>query len=198
MIRNKQLSVLVIAIVACLVVAGGVFGYSSWKNGGERQQSAADSETTSETRSEKNQLPGDATKEPVEEGTITGSLTYPSEGIPADLVIHAFNTETRQDFFVKDHLKDSRFKYGVGYKITVPAGKYHVYGVLGSQPDQRAYYDEFIKCGADTTKCEDLSRIVVTVEPGKESEDAIVGDWYNPCVVEGGEQPTDKFDLPTC
>jgi hypothetical protein len=77
MIRNKQLSVLVIAIVACLAVAGGVFGYSSWKNSGERQQSVADSVEKSETRSEKNQLPGDSYQRTRRRGHYNGVINVP-------------------------------------------------------------------------------------------------------------------------
>lgn len=167
---------IIIPAVLVLVIVG-LLGFIFWQNFINKDPAAKnDSTLTTEKDSNKNE----SSPEPksIKEGSIGGSLTYPSEGIPDDLVVYALNLDTNKEYFTKDHIKDSQYQYGVGYKISVPEGKYYVYGKLDSNPKSKAYYNEFVKCGMSVA-CKDYSKIVVNVEAGKEVMNVTVGDWYN-------------------
>ena len=192
---TKQTGSAHIGIVIILVVALiGALGVIFWQNFTQKD-TTTDHNTTSTTDETKKD-----TIELAEDGAIVGSLTYPSEGIPADVQVTAVNLETNQEYTTLEHLSGSQYRYGTGYRIAVPAGDYYVYASGGEAfADQRAYYTNFVECGFAFGACENSEeRIVVTVEPGKDTKDIMAGDWYNTCVIPGGKQPTEKFDLPTC
>lgn len=111
-------------------------------------------------------------------GIIEGSLGFPSEGIPENMVICAENTQTKENFCVSQHLKDSKYTYGIGYKIELPAGIYLVYATIPDYKEgYRAYYSEFVTCGL-SINCSSHEPIVVSVS----SEQTVTGidpiDWY--------------------
>ena len=92
-------------------------------------------------------------------GVIEGSLSYPSEFIPDDMTICAENLATKKIYCTNKHLNPRKYRYKVGYKLTVPPGDYHVFAQLpdparygATYPkDYRAYYSEFVKCGRPPT-----------------------------------------------
>lgn len=184
----------VIIIAAVAVALIGALGFVFWQNYMKVNDSTDQSTVSRSESTEEDAI------ELAEDGAIVGSLTYPSEGIPEGVQVTAVNLETNQEYTTLEHLEGSQYRYGIGYRIVVPAGDYHVYAVnMQGAADQRAYYNNFVECGFTAEGCANSEeRITVTVEPGKDTKDIMAGDWYNPCVIPGGSQPTEKFDLPTC
>ncbi|MFH0987372.1 MAG: hypothetical protein V1841_00545 [Patescibacteria group bacterium] len=111
-------------------------------------------------------------------GFIEGSLSYPSEFIPEDMVICAENTITKKSYCAEEHLDNDKYTYKIGYKIEVPAGEYLVYAYLPDDKDYKAYYSEFVTCGFDI-KCPSHEPIKVTVQANKTSANIDPQDWYN-------------------
>lgn len=62
-------------------------------------------------------------------GYIEGSLSYPSEIIP-NMYVCARNTETKYEYCTDQNILDSKYTYGKGYKLEVPAGNYQVAALL--------------------------------------------------------------------
>ena len=108
-------------------------------------------------------------------GTISGNIVYPSDaGIPEDYRIAAFNiangevtTCAAQDLDLKNNT----------YRFKVKAGQYYLYSFLISEPDRRAYYDEFVTCGLKY-ECKSHDKIVVSVKEGETKEKIDPADWY--------------------
>ena len=152
-------------VISCIIlgVGAGVMMYV--------MDSASRNNTSTMTETEKTE------SEPQAMGVIRGSLTYPSEVVPDDLIVYAVDTTTGETFSTNEHLSGSQFTYGVGFRLEVPVGTYYLYGET-AQMSGKAYYNEFITCGA-SVECSDMSKIAVTVTADKETDGIIVGDWYN-------------------
>jgi len=202
--KKQQGSVHIILIGAVVAMLVAALGFIFWQNFIQKPDASENnnsniSETTDITEKATEAVKEETTLKPAEQGTIVGSLTYPSEGIPPTMEIHATNLATNKDFLTTEQLSGNNYTYGVGYKLSVPAGAYHVYGVLSDSPDQRHYYINLVdKCDGQYDGCMDAeSKVVVTVEPGKETKDIMAG-WSMACLVPGAKQPTEKFDLPSC
>jgi hypothetical protein len=114
-------------------------------------------------------------------GTLTGSLSYPSEGIPKSMKVCALNLTTSQEYCTSEQIKGGKdeFLYGIGYKLEVPPGEYHVYAFLTGQPEVKAYYSEFVTCGLKYD-CPSHQPIKVTVKGGQITKKVDPGDWYAP------------------
>ena len=120
-----------------------------------------------------------------EVGTIMGSLGYPSDFIPPDMVICAQNLATQKKYCTNQHLKSKKFTHGVGYRLEVPVGKYVVYAYLphpekygaGFPRDYRAYFSEFVKCGM-RAECTSHQPVVITVKQGAVLSGIDPQDWY--------------------
>ena len=110
-------------------------------------------------------------------GFIEGSLGYPSELIPPELKVCAENILTKEIYCTEDHIEDTKYTYGKGYKIEAPIGDYYVYAMLPDQEDNKAYYSEFIACGLKTD-CLSHEPIKVTVKKGETAENVDPQDWY--------------------
>lgn len=115
-------------------------------------------------------------------GVITGSVSYPSEVLPAQRIC-AENIKNPQSKYCVE-TKDGQSVY----QLEVPAGEYYVYSGLLEElagdikTSYRAYYNEFVLCGLDV-KCNDKTHhgafIKVTVKPGSISENINPQDWYD-------------------
>ena len=122
--------------------------------------------------------------QPSAAGVMEGSLGYPSEFIPEDMVICAENTATGQKHCTDRHLKGKKYTYSVGYRLTVPPGDYVVYAYLPNPArhgatwpsNHRAYYTEFVKCGM-TENWPSHKKIVVRVQPGQTVTGIDPQDW---------------------
>ena len=114
-------------------------------------------------------------------GTITGSLSYPSEFIPEKLTVCAENVYNRGIFCTQDHIKNAKYKYGVGYKLNLPTGSYYVYAYLPNDSSNKdvykAYYSEFVLCGLDYS-CQSHEPVSVDVKSGSSVSNVDPQDWY--------------------
>jgi hypothetical protein len=160
-------------IVICILVVGllGALGFIFWQNFIQADQPTETTQTNqvvTEDESEQDEV--------VQEGSISGPLTYPSESIPDGLVIHAQNIDTNEEFSTNEHLSDSRFP-SKGFELTVPEGRYYVYGTLASDPGYKAYYNKVIECGI-RVECTDTTNIEVVVRSDEETQGVTVGDWW--------------------
>ncbi|MCE7858777.1 MAG: hypothetical protein DYG86_03190 [Chloroflexi bacterium CFX2] len=105
-------------------------------------------------------------------GSISGQLSFPSEGIPPLLVV-AFNTSTGQYYWVQT-VQDQ-----TTYQIDgLPPGKYTVFAYVLPDGKLVGAYDQFYVCGLQQS-CTDLSLIEVDVQAGIVTPNINPGDWYN-------------------
>jgi len=111
-------------------------------------------------------------------GTIAGTLSYPSDYIPA-LIVCAEPSSGGEPI-----CKTFSETPNGSYSLRVPPGSYFVYAKLAdpneapSFADYRAYYTEHVKCGFQA-ECQDHSKIAVTVKAGKTVKKVVPADWYN-------------------
>lgn len=111
-------------------------------------------------------------------GTIEGSLSYPSEGIPEDMRICAVNVTTKEETCTQDHIIDSEYTYGAGYKLNLKPGDYNIYAATDNLKDYKSFYSEFVTCG-QTPDCNSHAPILVTVQAGELIKNIDPIDWYN-------------------
>lgn len=115
-------------------------------------------------------------------GFIEGSLGYPSEFIPEDMVICAENLDTKKLYCTENHIQDNKYTHGLGYNIEVPAGDYFVYAYLKETPayseNYKAYYSEFVTCGS-SVECKSHAPIKVTVDANTTKSNIDPQDWYD-------------------
>ena len=110
-------------------------------------------------------------------GTIEGSFSFPSEGIPEGLKVCAENQDTKEVYCTDQHINDPKYTYGLGYILEVPAGTYFVYAMAPGD-DYQAYYSEFVTCGL-SVDCPSHEPISVEVKVGVTISDVDPQDWYN-------------------
>lgn len=153
---------LILVLITLTLISGGVYYF--WKSDflsqpepGQKEEGATPAPTI---------------------GTIEGSLSFPSEGIPSDLTICAEDISTKKQYCTKEHLQDEKYMFRVGYKIEAPTGDYLVFAYLPEDPADRAYYSEFVTCGL-SVDCPSHEPIVVGVAAGQTASDIDPQDWYN-------------------
>jgi hypothetical protein len=105
-------------------------------------------------------------------GSITGSLSYPSEFIPP-LRVFAFQVGSENYFYV-DTVENQ-----TAYRIdNLPAGYYQVVAYILSG-NYAGAYTQAVLCGL-SIDCTDHSLIEVPVNSGQTVTDIDPGDWYAP------------------
>jgi len=109
-------------------------------------------------------------------GTMTGSLSFPSEIIP-EMLICAESTTSEEEYCTNEQLTSDDYQYGLGYSIYLPTGEYLVYAKLPNDPYQ-AYYSEFVTCGL-SVDCPSHQPIKVKVIAGETLANIDPQDWYN-------------------
>lgn len=109
-------------------------------------------------------------------GTISGSVSFPSEVIPS-MEICAENITSNEKLCTTEILKDSSYTNGMGYKLEVPVGSYHVYSKLPNDA-YKAYYNEFVTCGLQAS-CTSHEPIIVEVGLDQQITGIDPQDWYN-------------------
>lgn len=111
---------------------------------------------------------------PPQTGTISGELSYPSEGIPPLRVV-AFDVHSSLYYYV-DTVQNQR-RYTIE---NVYAGTYHVVAyVLNPAYALAGGYTQAVLCGLLYT-CEDHTLIDVIVVGGQATTGVNPGDWYAP------------------
>lgn len=108
-------------------------------------------------------------------GYLEGSLSFPSEGIPDDLMVCADNIEMAETFCTYSRIKDQKYMYGVGYKLPLKAGTYNVYA---NYHGMTGLYSNYVLCGM-SSNCSDHSSVNVDVDSGKTVKDIDPADWYS-------------------
>lgn len=112
-----------------------------------------------------------ATPAPVGNGTVTGTLGYPSEVIPP-MKIYFQNVNTA------DVLTLSTGENQGSYSKTLPPGTYHVYAWLEGN-GLGGSYSAAVPCGL-SVDCTDHSLLPVVVTPGGTTAGIDITDWYGP------------------
>jgi hypothetical protein len=109
--------------------------------------------------------------------TLEGSITFPSSHIPPGFVVVAEDVVTGQEYKTNKVLTGSKYKFGVGFKIKVPPGDYHIFATEPNAPTFKAYYDEYMQREFTGT---DYGKILVSVVKGDLVDDILVGNWWRP------------------
>ena len=103
-------------------------------------------------------------------GSISGTLAFPSEVLPAQRVC-AISLKDDKEYCQETTLGAASFA------IPAPSGDYWVYASLEDDvTGKRAYWSEFVRCGLEAA-CKDHTPVTVTVKPG-ETAQADPQDWY--------------------
>lgn len=117
-------------------------------------------------------------------GSISGTVSYPSEAVPAMRVCAVPVSGPDSSAFCT---KTEDFPENADFKITkIPPGDYYVYAQIidpvafGADIPAtfKAYYNEFVRCGL-TQECKDTTRIAVKVIAGTDTPDILPHDWYH-------------------
>lgn len=128
----------------------------------------------------------DAPKEtPAMPGSISGTVTFPSEGIPAQRVC-AVSVDGKDADAVCVETEDLPTTAATFSIRKLSPGDYYVYAQLldpsaiGSDISTsfKAYYNEFVRCGMKY-ECKDTTRTVVSVRAGEDTPDIKPYDWYH-------------------
>lgn len=117
-------------------------------------------------------------------GYIEGSMGYPSEGIPKEIVVCADSVDDTWNQCTDVRIENKKFQYGIGYELQVPIGEYYVYekfnkpvSGVGYPNDYKAYYSQYVLCGMKVG-CESHEPIKVTVKQGETYSGVNPQDWY--------------------
>lgn len=158
----------VIVILGVVILIGGYFYF--FKKPANAPAEKFNQNQTTTINQEKITDTGDKTGT----GFIEGSLSYPSDFIPP-MKICAEDINTKKQYCTSENIKSSRYKYGEGYKISVPSGQYYVFATTEALGSYRAYHSE-AKCGEAGGKSHDP--ILVEVRSGRDIDNINPCDWY--------------------
>lgn len=121
-------------------------------------------------------------------GKITGKLTYPSDGIPTDMVLCVTVTSLYAEPTFCSNDKTSsltaakiafKLNYrGASYSVSLPAASYYIYAKTSEMRGHKAYYNDFVKCGM-SVECTSKTPIVVKVKAGQTRSGITVGDFWD-------------------
>ena len=107
---------------------------------------------------------------------ISGVLSYPSDYIPGDLEVCAYQiSHPSFSYCTKEKIKISN---NLIYKIDLPFGEYYVFASTKDMPNYKAYYTEAVVCGLGV-HCKSHRKIKVVVD-GKKLKLSNINpqDWY--------------------
>jgi len=110
-------------------------------------------------------------------GTIEGSLSFPSSGIPDSLEVCAENVVTEELTCTGEIQKSDDYTHGFGYRLEVSPAEYIVYARLPNDP-YRAYYSDFVVCGL-AADCPSHEPIAITVAANMSFSNIDPQDWYD-------------------
>lgn len=165
---KKRYLLSLVGLMVLMVLALSACSQSGGDEGPSVEESAA--ATVTAMAAEKDQIEEGGT------GTITGTLSYPSEIVPAQRVVAFDITDITRYYPVE-------LPEGGTYSIEVPTGTYVVLSYLidpvslGADPGLYAAYSKAVACGL-TVDCTDHGLAPVSVETGEVLTDINPGDWY--------------------
>jgi hypothetical protein len=121
-----------------------------------------------------------ATETGAPSGSISGTLSYPSEYLPAQRVV-AFNMDSKEWFAIEvDH--DSSYVLD-----GLPPGSYYVVAyAIDTENAGAGGYTQAVSCGL-SVNCKDHSLVSVSVKAGDMLQNINPTDWYAPA----GSFPSD-------
>lgn len=130
-------------------------------------------------------------------GSISGNLSYPSSGIPPQLVV-AFNVDTGIYYWVLTELNQNTYQID-----NLPVGTYNVIAYLLPDGSLVGTYDQFYLCGLQQG-CNDYSMVDVVVQAGVVTPNINPGNWYGdasnypeiPSIAGGQEEPVFINPIP--
>ncbi len=109
-------------------------------------------------------------------GIISGNGSYPSDFIPDEINVYAYNIKTKE--IIKHHI----FDHETGkYEIKVPNGEYYVFSGSNDNINDKdnGFYSEMVPCGL-TIDCKDHTLIKVIISDFSHASNINPGDWYMP------------------
>lgn len=104
-------------------------------------------------------------------GGISGTLSYPSEGIPPQVVV-AFDTKTNAYYWVITQQDQTTYQID-----NLPVGTYYVVAYVLPDGKLVGAYDQFYLCGLNQG-CNDFSLVEVPVTAGAVTPNINPGNWY--------------------
>lgn len=120
-----------------------------------------------------------ATQDPDQEATISGGISYPSEGHPA-IQVYALRTDGQYYEYI-----DVEENAG-SYLIQVPPGEYYILAdaEFFDTPEFDGAYTVYAKCvtenGPDSCPDVDYTLIAILAQPGQTIENINLADWLAP------------------
>ncbi len=160
-----------VLVLVCLMIALGVYwGYGRFQTFMKKDD---------QVKKTVNNIPSSAADEVVnpaaelESGRISGTLGYPSEGIP-ELTVYAFDVLDETKYFKVDTTTNQK-----EFTISdIEPGNYYVVAYAKDFETSGSYTTAVI-CGL-SVECTDHGMIDIEVRPGKTTVGAQVTDWYAP------------------
>jgi len=118
-------------------------------------------------------------------GSVSGSLSYPSEVIPA-MGVCAQTVKGADMYCTYKLIQGEQYENGYGYELAVPPDTYYVFAHLvtegkediGYTDEYKAYYSEFVTCGL-LYECPSHKPVAVEVKRQQHVQDVDPMDWYN-------------------
>ena len=107
----------------------------------------------------------------MDNGTVTGSVCFPSESIP-EMTLY-FEELTRGDLAYQSHPQDQD-----SYSIILPPGTYIAYAYPENDPVAGGMYSQAVVCGLGA-ECTDHAPLIFEVKPGEETGNVGICDWYS-------------------
>ena len=107
---------------------------------------------------------------------ISGVLSYPSDYIPGDLEVCAY--QISHPSFSYCTKEKTQISNNLIYKMNIPFGEYYVFASTKDRANYKAYYTEAVVCGLQV-HCKSHRKIKVVVD-GKKSKLSNINpqDWY--------------------
>ncbi len=146
-------------------------------NSSSSQNSSKSSTSSSSTESSQESSSQESISKVAKSGKITGTLSYPSEGI-IGVNACAQNIANGNIYCTERAISNNQSNY----EIDVPAGEYEVFSTSDISTKLRAYYDEHVTCGL-TVECSSSNpspkTIIVNVKNNESTNGINPANWYN-------------------
>jgi hypothetical protein len=129
-------------------------------------------------QSKSNEPDGTTVPLPPPFGKISGTLTYPSEGVPTDLMVCVEEITDNITLCSDGQKSDEIFTFSsssLNYSVELLDGTYYIYALYDGK---KAYYTEFVRCGMNYN-CKSHKKIPITLKNGNAVSGITLGDWYD-------------------
>lgn len=169
---------LIIALVCFLLGIGALYTYNNYQSMVQENKNLKMIVTVSPTTEQAmTTVSPTSESQTVSKGGISGTLGYPSEGIP-ELSVYAFDSTNEKKYF----MIDTKVNQGQFTISDVDPGSYYVVAYVKTSKTGEVFgggYTKAVACGL-SVDCKDHSLIAVTVKSGETATGVEVKDWYAP------------------